>query len=63
MENLEKKISLLQNKIEAVDVSLNGWAKDDICHTVNKMMNSLEEEKFKLSIQQAKLVTRHTFLC
>jgi len=63
MENLERKINLLQNKMEAVDVSLNGWANDTPCHTVERMTASLEKEKFKLFVQHAKLITRHTFLC
>ena len=63
MEKLEKKINRIQNKIDAIDISIEGWLRDDSCPTVKRMLDSLEKNKFKLSIVQAKLITKNTFLC
>lgn len=63
MEKLEKKMNRIQNKIDAVEISIEGWLRDDHCPTVNRMLDSLEKNKFKLSIVQAKLITKHTFIC
>jgi phosphoglycolate phosphatase-like HAD superfamily hydrolase len=63
MEKLEKEMNRIQNKIDTVNISIEGWLQDKPCPTVKRMLDSLDKNKFKLSIVQAKLITKHTITC
>ena len=55
MTELEARIDHLQTKKDGVELTLRGWEESERCPTVDKMIDILQKDSFRLGVTISKL--------